>query len=367
MRHDEPAIAPPGAVSLPFDAEALARRRAAMRLVLALSSVLLVVKGVAAYVTGSSALLSDALESVVNVVTGAFGLFSVWLAGQPPDTSHPYGHGRVEFFAAGLEGAMILLAAFGILREAVPRLFDPRPIEALGLGLGLAAAAGALNGVAGALLVRQGRRVDSPTLVGEGRHLLADTVTTAGVVLGLLLVRATGWLVLDPVAACIVALLVAASGLGLMRESAVKLMDRSESGLLEEIARGLGELRRPEWIEVHLLRAWRSGSFVHIDFHMTFPRWWPLERVHASQHLLLEQLIRRVNRPGEVMVHPDPCRPALCASCAVAPCLDRGAPFLRTAPWTVPLLVAGPEGLPQDDCVEVQAAASREITAGRKA
>ncbi len=348
----------------PFDPAVLVLRRRMMTAVLVLSFGVLAVKVAAWWWTGSQALLSDALESVANVVTGGFALFSVVLAGRPPDRSHPYGHGKVEHFAAGLEGALILVAAVGIVREAAPRLLDPQPIANLGLGATLSTCAAALNGVAGVLLVRYGRRSGSATFGAEGRHLLSDTITTAGVLAGLGLVHATGWLVLDPLAACVVAASVAWSGIGLLRESASRLMDRADAALLAEIVRALESVRRPEWIEAHLLRAWRSGEFVHIDFHLTLPRYWTMDRIHASQHELLRVLLPALGRPGEILVHPDPCVASLCPGCRVEPCPVRTAPCGAAAAWSVDRITGGPLGHDEDSCQVAQAEASRHIQAG---
>lgn len=343
--------------------EALRSRARTMGLVLALSVLLLAVKGAAFAVTGSRALLSDALESIINVVTGAFALYSVLLAARPPDRSHPYGHGKIEYFAAALEGSMILLAAAAILRESLPHVFDPQPVRSLELGLLLAASAGLLNGLTGLFLLRRSRRVHSAAMAGEGRHLLADTATTGGVVLGLLLARLTGWLVLDPLIACAVAAWLCWSGVQLLREAASRLMDRSDPEVLEKVAGILEDERRPEWIEAHLLRALRSGPFVRVDVHLTFPRFWSVERVHASQHDLLGLLIRRLQQPGEVLVHVDPCRPGVCAECAFAPCALRSEAFRGFRTWSPAVLQSGPAGLDEDGCQTIQATASREVTA----
>lgn len=305
---------------------------------------LLVIKGFAWRLTGSQALFSDALESVVNVLTGAFGLFSVWLATRPPDESHPYGHGRVEFFAAGLQGAMILVAAVAILREAIPSLFVPPQLRALNLGLLLSVISALANGAAGWFLIRRGRRMRSLTMSGEGRHLLADTITTVGVIGGLLAVRVTGVARLDPIAAILVALLVARSGLGLLRESADRLMDRADPTLLQEIASALASERRPGWVEVHQLRAWSGGERVNIDLHLTLPRYWELERTHDEQRRLREQLRERLARPLELLVHVDPCRPTQCALCRVEDCPVRAASFESEPLWDVTILTAGPKG-----------------------
>lgn len=350
----------------PFAPEAVARRQRLMVLSLGIALALVVVKGAGWWLTGSRGLLSDALESIVNVVTAAFGTWSVSLAGRPPDRAHPYGHGKVEFFAAGLEGALILVAAAGIFREAIPALLHPRPVERMGWGLGLAALAAAVNLAAGTLFVRVGKRQSSATLVGEGHHLLADTLTTVGVIGGLVLVRLTGNPVFDPLAALLVGAWIAWTGFGLLRESAARLMDRADPEILGQVARVLQREARenPWWIEAHLLRAWVSGEFVHVDFHLTMPRWWTLDQVHEAQHRMLPLIIRELGRPGEVLIHPDPCEPSLCRMCRVDPCPRRAANQVDEADWSLDKLLSGPAERPQDSCQVALAEESRRVSGG---
>ena len=173
---------------------------------LLLSGGLLAVKFLAYQLTGSAAVLSDALESIVNVIASSFALFSVTLSARPPDESHPYGHGRVEFFSAGFEGALIVAAAVAIFVTALPRLFHPQPLAQLSLGIGLVGGAGVLNALLGLCLQYVGRRTHSLALVADGKHLLSDAYTSAGVLVGILGVWLTGWHVLDALTALVVAL-----------------------------------------------------------------------------------------------------------------------------------------------------------------
>ncbi len=325
-----------------------ALRRRMMVGTLGLAVALLAVKVVAWRLTGSQALFSDALESVVNVITGGFGLFSVWLATRPPDASHPYGHGRIEFFAAGLQGAMILIAALGIFREAVPGLWHPPTLQRLNLGLLLSVAAGVANGGVGLLLIRRGRRMQSATMAGEGQHLLTDTMTTIGVIAGLLLVRITGIAVIDPIAAILVGLLIVHSGLRLLREAADRLMDRADPVLLDKIVQILAAHRRADWIEAHQLRSWTSGDRVHVDVHMTFPRYWDLDTMHDAQREIFGLLRGELARPLELLVHPDPCRPTQCGLCRVAECSVRAAAFAQEPEWDLETLTGGPHGRKAD-------------------
>jgi cation diffusion facilitator family transporter len=315
-------------------AERVRSRRRAAAFSIVLGVVLLAAKTAAWMWTGSAAILSDALESIINVVAAGLAFYTIVQGAKPPDEEHPYGHGKAEDFSAGVEGALIVLAAGAILWHAVPRLFAPESLERLDLGLFVVLAAGAANGLAGAYLVRQGKAHHSQALVADGYHLLTDTITSAGVVVGLLLVRFTGWLWLDPLVAVGVALHILVAGLKLVRESVARLMDEADEELLDEIARRLEEHRRPGWIDVHQLRAWRTGDIPHVDLHLTMPRYWPIDRAHAEQSDLEEILLDPYAGRGELIVHVDPCKPECCSLCEIADCPVRGEEFVRKPRWT---------------------------------
>lgn len=319
------------------------RRKRAAAFSLFLGIFLLGAKLLAWHWTGSAAILSDALESIINVVAAGLALYTIVQGAKPPDEDHPYGHGKAEDFSAGVEGALIVLAACAILYHAIPRIFEPDELQRLDLGLVIIFAAGAANGLTGVYLIRQGRSTASQALVADGYHLITDTITSAGVVVGLLLVKLTGWAWLDPLAACAVALHILVAGLRLMREAVSRLMDEADEDLLEKIARRLQAVRPPEWIDVHQLRAWRSGDFRHVDLHLTLPRYWSLESSHDAQRELQEELIDPEELHGEVIVHLDPCVPACCHFCEVEPCPVRGDAFVERQDWNRELLVMRPE------------------------
>ncbi|GAB4373983.1 MAG: cation diffusion facilitator family transporter [Acidobacteriota bacterium] len=333
--------------------------------VLALAVLVLAIKAVAWWLTGSRGLFSDAIESVANVVTGGFAVFTAWWAGRPPDASHPYGHGRLEEFSAGFEGLVLFLAGIGIVREALPHLVDPAPLVRLEDGIGLALVAGALNGVVGTALVLRGRRLGAPVLTGEGVHLLSDTLTTAGVVVGLVLVRATGMPWIDTLVALLVGAAILASGVRLLAAAGRRLLDRQEAPLIGRLAAALERRRRPERIEIHLLRARRTGAVVMVDFHLTLPRYWSLERVHEEQHELATELIEELGEPAEILVHPDPCTPALCSRCAVEPCPVRAAPATVRETWDPSRLVGHRAPDEPDACLMAQREASRRVSEAR--
>lgn len=294
---------------------------------------LMAVKFWAYYLTGSTAILSDALESIINVVAAGFALVSVVVAAKPPDKEHPYGHGKMEFFSAGFEGSLIVLAAVTILYEGARKIIAPSEIPELGTGLILISAASAVNLLLGAALVKIGRGVESRAVEADGKHLLTDVYTSIGVIAGLGLVKLTGWLWLDGATACAVALNILWMGLSIVRRSFAGLMDESDPELLERISGILSRNRRPGWIDVHKLRAWQSGDLVHIDFHLLLPRDVSFEEAHdeieSAQNLLREEFDGR----ADVIVHGDPCDPEDCPACDRDPCNWRAAPMRFRKIW----------------------------------
>ncbi|KFG70340.1 cation diffusion facilitator family transporter [Microvirga sp. BSC39] len=234
-------------------------------------TVVFVLKYAAYYITGSIALYSDALESIINVVTAVAALMAVRLSAAPADANHPYGHHKVEYFSAVLEGVLIIVAALAILREAYFGLLAPRVIDAPMQGLAINAVAGVINAAWSWALIRYGRRLRSPALVADGRHLLTDVVTSAGVIIGLLLVPLTGWAWLDSALAAMVAVNILWSGWGLIKESVGGLMDEAlpETTLIR--VREIIALNADGAIEAHDLRTRHAGRMTFIDFHLVVP------------------------------------------------------------------------------------------------
>lgn len=334
---------PAGAVHAP-------ERRRAASLSLVLGAAVFGGKIAAYGLTGSTAVLSDALESVVNVAAAALLAYSIAVAARPADRSHPYGHGKVEFFSAGVEGALIAVAAGVILFEAVRELFRGWEPQRLDLGLGIVAAMAVVNAALGGYLIRVGRRTQSLALVADGRHLLTDVATSAAVVLGLLAVRFTGWWALDPLVAIAVALNIMRTGASLLREAVGGLMDEADSSLLATLSRALEANRRPWWIDVHSLRAWRSGAVSHVDLHLVVPRYYDVERLHRVDEEISAAAAEAGADANEVIIHFDPCRPRQCPECPVDPCPVRGAPFRKRDPLSLERTTRGDElletGLP---------------------
>lgn len=299
------------------------------------SIAILAAKLAAWVLTGSTAVLSDALESFVNVAAGAILLVSLRLAAQPADQNHPYGHGKIEFFSAGVEATLIAVAALLICSEAIQALTAGPALRELDVGLALITAATAANAGLGAHLIRVGRRAGSMALVADGRHLLTDVVTSAGVIAGLLLVRVTGIALFDPLVALAVAAHILWIAFGLAREAVGGLMDEADPALLGDLVTALERRRSPWCIDAHGLRAWRSGSVEHVDLHMVVPRFYDADQLHEISGEVEETLLAGSGRPGEAIVHFDPCRPRHCAGCTMEACPVRAAAFAARRPLTL--------------------------------
>ncbi|GBC60462.1 cation transporter [Desulfonema ishimotonii] len=290
-------------------------------------------------ITGSSAILSDALESIINVVASAFALWSILMAARPPDEDHPYGHGKAEYFSAGFEGALIILAAVGIFKVGMTNILTPRPLPRLETGLLILLATSLVNLMLGLGLVRVGRQTRSLALIADGRHVLTDVYTSGGVLVGLFMVHLTGWYRLDGIIACLVGLNIIVSGVGLLRQSCAGLMDASDPELLDEIAALLIRNRRNEWIDIHRLRAWRSGTFVHIDFHLILHRETTLENAHRQEQVLENLINEHFGGEASLLIHLDPCFDGACPICD-SQCILRDGAFQDRAEWSRETLVS---------------------------
>jgi cation diffusion facilitator family transporter len=294
---------------------------------LVVSIVLLGAKYQAYLLTGSTAILSDALESIVNVVAAVFALGGLIFAGRPADRNHPYGHGKIEFFSAAFEGGLIAFAAVVIFYEVVQSLIAGVAVRRLEWGLVIVLAAGLVNLFLGWFLVKTGRRHASLTLVADGRHVLSDFYTSAGIVVGLLLVQVTGVSWLDPLVAAVVALNLMWTGARLVRHAAGGLLDEEDTGLLNRLLDVLRGHVGQGVIRVHHLRAIRAGRFHHVDAHLVVPEFWSVDRAHELAEDLALQVIKEVGVEGELSFHTDPCHHAYCAMCDLKDCPVRREPF----------------------------------------
>jgi cation diffusion facilitator family transporter len=322
------------------DAAAAARDDLRVRLTagvvsLVVGSALLVAKYVAYELTGSTAILSDALESIVNVIAAMFAIGGLVFAGRPADRSHPYGHGKIEFFSAAFEGGLIAFAAVLIVYEAGRSLLYGNAVSQLDWGLAITATAGAINLGLGTYLIRTGRQANSLTLVADGQHVISDFWTSAGVLVGLLLVRVTGIAWLDPFVAALVGVNLAVAGGRLVRHAAGGLLDEEDTVLLNKVIVALNASVVPGIIRVHRLRAIRSGRFSHMDAHLVVPEFWAVEQAHDAADAFEREVIAACGIEGEIVFHTDPCRRIYCTRCDIPDCPIRIEPFAARPALTV--------------------------------
>jgi cation diffusion facilitator family transporter len=299
------------------------------------SIALLAMKYLAYSLTGSTAIWSDAMESIVNVVAALFALGTLAFAGRPADRNHPYGHGKIEFFSAAFEGGLISFAAVLIIYQSIESLIVGSPIRAIDMGVLITLGAGLVNAALGWFLVSVGRRHRSMTLLADGYHVLSDFWTSLGVVVGLGLVSATGWLFFDPLVAVLVGINLARTGVRLVRHAAGGLLDEEDSQLLEQLVAAINANLTPGIIRVHFLRAIRSGRFTHVDAHLVVPEFWTVEQAHEAADAFERRVLASVDLDGELVFHTDPCRQLFCTSCDVTPCPIRAAPFASREPITL--------------------------------
>jgi cation diffusion facilitator family transporter len=258
------------------------------------------------YVTGSVGLLSDALESLVNLVAAVLALSMLRLAAKQPDEDYPYGFSKAEYFSAGIEGALIVVAAVGILYAAIPRLLAPEALDAPLLGLGVSFVASLINLGAALVLIRAGKRHDSITLEADGKHLMTDVWTSAGVIVGVALVYLTGWMRLDPLVALAVALHIIWTGVGLVRRSVAGLLDAAIGHEEQkEVTRIFNEYSRRYAVKFHAFRTRRAGVRRFMSFHLLVPDEWSVARAHQLSEEIEERIRSLVPNSG-VLVHIEP-------------------------------------------------------------
>ncbi|MFP6665075.1 MAG: cation diffusion facilitator family transporter [Deltaproteobacteria bacterium] len=292
-------------------------------------------KAVAYQATGSSAILSDAFEGLTNVVAASFSLGAILFSREPPDREHPYGHGKIEHLSAVFEGGLIAIAAILTAAYAARDLWLGPEVAALDFGLALTVATGTANALLGAFLIRTGQTHGSVALIADGRHVLADFKTTIGVLVGLGIVRLTGFTAADPIAAMLVAVNLAVTGYRLVREGAGALLDEIDPSLLGRIVDVFSTSRRPGLIRLHHLRAIRAGSVTHIDAHLIVPEFWSVEDAHGRANALEKRLLEEAAIDGDVALHIDPCERHYCAECDLEDCAVREAEFQGLRPLTL--------------------------------
>ena len=297
--------------------------------------VLMVAKFGAYLITSSNFVLTDAAESIVNVLASSFAFYSIYLASQPRDRNHPYGHGKVEFFSVFVEGTLICIAGLGILIKSTYNIFYPHTIHDLLKGVYIIGFTGIINGLLGYYMINKGKALKSITIEADGRHLITDMITAAGLVAGLLLIYFTKIDLLDSILSILVALYIFFVGYKLLRKSVSGLMDETDFELVQEILTILNDKRRIEWIDFHNFRAQKYGNELHIDCHMTLPNYFDLNKVHEEVSLVDQLISKAASVKTEFFIHADPCVPDCCHYCNIPNCPIRSEAKTTDITWTM--------------------------------
>lgn len=300
-----------------------------------LSVILLVAKLTAYYLTNSVAVLTDALESIVNVVAGFFGLFSLYISAKPRDSDHPYGHGKIEFVSSAVEGSMIIIAGILILVESLRNLINLAPLHQIDVGIILIGIAGLLNFVAGSICVRYGKKNNSLALLASGKHLLSDTYSTAGILIGLVLIYFTKLIWIDSAVAIVFSFIILYTGYKIIRSSLAGIMDETDRELLEKLVQVLNANRTANWIDLHNLRIIKYGSILHLDCHLTVPWYLNVHEAHKEIDKLAKLVRQEFGESLELFVHSDGCLDFSCKICDKQDCPVRNHAFEHRVEWTV--------------------------------
>lgn len=305
------------------------------KIITAISIGLFAIKLIAWYITGSVAILTDALESIVNVVAAFIGIYSLHVSSRPKDLDHPYGHGKVEFISAAIEGTLISVAGLIIIYKAIKHIQLQSDVRELDYGIMLVALTAIINYVAGNVCVRTGKKNNSLALIASGKHLVTDTYTTAGIIAGLVLLYFTniGWI--DSAVAIIFALIILVTGYKIIRSSVAGIMDEADIGLLKEVVETLNENRGPNWIDLHNLRIIKYGPTLHLDCHLTVPWYFNVHEAHREIDALSGLVRQRYGESVELFVHSDGCLDYSCAICDKADCPVRKHAFEKKIHWTM--------------------------------
>ncbi|HMU10756.1 MAG TPA: cation diffusion facilitator family transporter [Ferruginibacter sp.] len=301
----------------------------------ALSVILLIIKTIAWYVTGSVAILTDAFESIVNVVAGFIGVYSLYVSAKPIDRDHPYGHGKAEFISAAIEGTMISIAGIIIIYEALNNLLHPHVIKKLDYGIMLTAATAVINYIAGYYCVKTGKKNNSLALVSSGKHLQSDTWTTLGIVCGLVLMLVTKLTWVDSAVAILFSLFIIYTGYKILRSSVAGIMDEADTALLDKLVHMLNANRKENWVDLHNLRIIKYGSRLHLDCHLTVPWYLNVHQAHEEIDALSGLVKKEFGESVELFVHSDGCLDFSCQICTKTDCAVRKHVFEKKVEWTM--------------------------------
>jgi len=305
------------------------------KIVTTVAVLLFIIKIIAWWLTQSVSILTDALESTVNVIAGFISLYSLYIAAKPRDSNHPYGHGKAEFLSAGVEGSLIIVAGLVIIYEAIKNFFHPSTLRQLDFGIVLIAVTAIINYITGAYAIRVGKKNNSLALIAGGKHLQTDTWSTAGIIAGLIIIRLSGLLWLDSLVAICFSLYIIYTGYTIVRSSVAGIMDEADITLLQTMVELLNENRRTNWIDLHNLRIIKFGNTLHTDCHLTVPWYLNVREAHAEIDALTNLVRAKFGESVEFFVHADGCLDFSCKICNKQDCPVRKFSFEKRVTWTI--------------------------------
>lgn len=301
--------------------------------ILSIGGVLMAAKFAAYFITHSNTILTDALESIVNIAAGGLGVYSLYLAAKPRDKEHPYGHGKVEFLSASVEGTLIVATGLMMVVKSIQNFFMPSQLSNLDIGLYITSGAGLINFLLGWRLESQGKRNNSMTLIASGKHLKSDAYTTIGILAGLLVIVITGLLWLDNFVAALLGVFIGYTGIKILRQSVAGIMDEADNDLLIGVIEVLNKARNPNWIDIHNMRIIKYGSQLHIDCHITLPWYFTIAEAH-EEIAAIDSLINQHYPQGvEFFIHTDECIEQSCSICSKTDCKVRKQPHEARLEW----------------------------------
>lgn len=293
------------------------------------------IKVVAFYLTNSVAILTDALESTINVASALFGLYALHLASIPRDKNHPYGHGKIEFISATIEGVLITVAGIIIIVEAIEKLKSPNKVGDLDYGILLVAITAVVNYILGFYAIKKGQSNKSIALISSGKHLQSDTYSTIGIIIGLILLYFTKIEIIDSIVALSFALILIVTGYKIVRQAISGIMDEADSELLTEVISYLNSVRRNNWVDMHNLRIIKYGSTLHFDCHVTVPWYFNVNEAHEETSALENSIKEKYGESLEIFVHTDGCMPFSCKICQKSDCTVRLEAFREKIEWNL--------------------------------
>ena len=309
---------------------------------LLISIIVLFLKTKAYYATFSMGVLSDALETVVNVMTALVALFAVKIAAEPADESHPYGHGKLEYFSAAFEGGLIFFAAMAIVFQAAKSFFQVNEQLNVFNGNAYIFAATAVNLSTGLFLIWWGHSQNSEALKASGKHLMSDVITTVGVFVGLILVKLTDLVWIDSFVGVLVGTYLLYEAFKILKSNTAALMDATDLESVNLLSEVFNNNRHDEIIDIHNIKLIRSGNFHHIDAHVVVPEYMDVARVHQITHEFEDEVVKAYRYEGEIAFHIDPCKKSFCMQCRKTDCPIRRSEFVEVKKYSAQDLVKGP-------------------------